>query len=395
MEGKRLLAVVMMISVMFAGCQETDINNKDSETKSKITSTKDISGLIELEAETKDVSNVTFVAEEYMEDECRQMYKLLMQSQINKNVTYKKDDIIDGIRAVNAGDLFSLMSRAIDIRELKRYLPIDNVKKIDTNNNVTFLIEYPMEDCTFVVVVAESGRIKGTYMQAKELRSEDEMGLLFEGMKLEDVNKIYPEIIISPTGNKIISDDISIEEFPECTVALKNRSKVTVSFRQAGNGYEIAEIVLSDNIILSEEEWKALNENEGKISQQETGLVLLENKIIQGENLWNEFVLKSKMKEPCSITIKNYSISSPSISSLTLIFDGEFYSTDKLVSGEQGKKYRFLVERSGQLKSAKYKEHGFYLVNNENVTYEDLMWSALSSQSTDRIDFQKVYSDYK
>ena len=101
------------------------------------------------------------------------------------------------------------------------------------------------------------------------------------------------------------------------------------------------------------------------------------------------------MKEPCSITIKNYSISSPSISSLTLIFDGEFYSTDKLVSGEQGKKYRFLVERSGQLKSAKYKEHGFYLVNNENVTYEDLMWSALSSQSTDRIDFQKVYSDYK
>ena len=274
MEGKRLLAVVMMISVMFAGCQETDINNKDSETKSKITSTKDISGLIELEAETKDVSNVTFVAEEYMEDECRQMYKLLMQSQINKNVTYKKDDIIDGIRAVNAGDLFSLMSRAIDIRELKRYLPIDNVKKIDTNNNVTFLIEYPMEDCTFVVVVAESGRIKGTYMQAKELRSEDEMGLLFEGMKLEDVNKIYPEIIISPTGNKIISDDISIEEFPECTVALKNRSKVTVSFRQAGNGYEIAEIVLSDNIILSEE-WKALNENERKISQQETGLVLL------------------------------------------------------------------------------------------------------------------------
>lgn len=386
--NKKILIFLLAVLMIFTSCD----NVKEQEKKILNTGENSLE-LIELDPVTKDINDITFSDETYLNENCRTAYNLLMMSQLDKNVTYKKEDIIEGIRAVNVGEKMLMMSRAITIDDLDEFLPIDNVRRIETENNVTFLIEYPMEDCTFVVIVSAIGIIRGTYMQAEELRSEKEMSLLLKGMSLEAANKLYPEIIINPKVNQILSENSELEKSPQCVVALKDRRKATIRFEKKGKEFVISEVEFSDNPFFDEEEWKFLSGNEGELSKKETGLVFLENKIIQGENLWNEFVFRSKTKEPCSIKIKHYYVEDYGASSFTLRFDGEFYSIIDSITSEEIRKYKYLVELSGKIRNAKSSEHGFYLVNDKNLTYDELMWSMLSSQTTDHIDFRIVYTE--
>ena len=45
------------------------------------------------------------------------------------------------------------------------------------------------------------------------------------------------------------------------------------------------------------------------------------------------------------------------------------------------------------MRNAACEDHGFYLVNDASLTYEQLTWSVLSSNSNDWVDFQTVFME--
>lgn len=147
------------------------------------------------------------------------------------------------------------------------------------------------------------------------------------------------------------------------------------------------ETTISEKIETSaEEKMKDNAENSGK-------LILKDGKIIKGKQNWDDFLKKTRnpSNKPTQITIRKY-YDNECISSV-LKYDGQKYSLqyESEINGE--KKYKYLIERRGKMRNAACEDHGFYLVNDASLTYEQLTWSVLSSNSNDWVDFQTVFME--
>jgi hypothetical protein len=145
------------------------------------------------------------------------------------------------------------------------------------------------------------------------------------------------------------------------------------------------------------------------------GLVVYENgSITSGHSMWDLFVDKTGKKEPCNVrlafyyTLENQNISPelyeeikddyPALYIQDLSFDGNSYT---LYSVEDGKEYAFqykflvhLTEASPPSTAIYVKREMYVLVNNDEVTWEQIQRGMFSSIFGDYINHKTVYSKY-
>lgn len=155
---------------------------------------------------------------------------------------------------------------------------------------------------------------------------------------------------------------------------------------------------------------KTTSENSGK----DLNVVCRDGTVVLGLSSWHTFFKNSQNGIEGKITITNeytddgipmnvevfvsdvsydgkvYKINTKSSEGYKSNLDG---TTEKVTLSENEKEsssktYKYLVKLSGKPSEyTDYSETGYYLVNDNTVTYEQLKWSMLSSQSTDHIDF--------
>lgn len=140
-----------------------------------------------------------------------------------------------------------------------------------------------------------------------------------------------------------------------------------------------------------------------KASKNSSVLVLMGMKVISGQKIWDDFLNKVQKNEAASVSIAQYyetgdkgqKLDKPVLHVKKIEYDGNKF---KLSYNDEGKLYRYsysyLIEKVGMVSSnAAIADHGFYLVNDKNVSYHDLCWSLLSSKSSDQIDYRTVFQE--
>lgn len=165
------------------------------------------------------------------------------------------------------------------------------------------------------------------------------------------MRRIFPEVIINTRRPLILDKSRGIDEFPACEVILDNNKMAWISFENNNGKYVVSDINIQKNPLFEDKEWKKI------IRKYDGNNYSLIYKPVKGVNEQRE---------------RFYELTKSSIP-----------------------KYKYLVERSGKMPNAKYMEHGFYLVNDKSLTYRQLMWSRLSSNSNDWIDFRTVFTEIK
>lgn len=134
-------------------------------------------------------------------------------------------------------------------------------------------------------------------------------------------------------------------------------------------------------------------------------VIIIDGKITEGASNWSKFFLetttaKASKNENLNSTIKiEYQYNDilvdgiePTIYEIELRYKNGKYIYRNLSEGIY-ETYEYLVERSGKNNNVETKTRGYYLVDNQDVTYEQLTWSVLSSQSTDWIKHKMIYTE--
>lgn len=166
------------------------------------------------------------------------------------------------------------------------------------------------------------------------------------------------------------------------------------------------------------DEWKDLKEVTDSFSLDDAkrdGYVVIEDsKVTFGKDIWQNFVDLSAKKKPCKIRVVHYyTLDDPShydpayyesikddypiMYILELVFSGETFSVshfeeEKLYQSE----YKYLVRYEGKAETndATYTSYVRYvLVNDDTVTWNDIMHGMFSSQSGDHIPHRTIYTD--
>lgn len=166
------------------------------------------------------------------------------------------------------------------------------------------------------------------------------------------------------------------------------------------------------------DEWKDLKEVTDSFSLEDAkldGYVVIEDgDVTCGENMWQDFVNLSAKKTPCKIRVVHYyTIGDPSHYDPTyyesikddypkmyifeLVYNGEtfsesHYEEEMLYYSE----YKYLMRYEGEAETynATYTSYVRYvLVNDDKVTWNDIMHGMLSSQFGAYIPHSSIYTD--
>jgi hypothetical protein len=109
-----------------------------------------------------------------------------------------------------------------------------------------------------------------------------------------------------------------------------------------------------------------------------------------GEQLWKEFIQAALNEKDASIRIVNIVDNRPYFQDLFYI-DG-YYRTFESTSGDlQDNKFKYLIELEGRLPNAAKDGRATILTDDKNLTYKDVMWTFLSSDS----NYSKSISPFK
>lgn len=165
-------------------------------------------------------------------------------------------------------------------------------------------------------------------------------------------------------------------------------------------------------------EWKDLKEVSDSFTLEDAkneGYVVMEDgDVTFGEDIWNNFVKLSNKKKPAKVRVVNYYTSGdpshydpeyyesikddyPVLYILELEYNGDiycirYYEEDKLYQKEF--KYLMRYEGEAETKDAIYTSYVRYvLVNDNKVTWKDIMHGLLSSKSGNYIPHYTVYTD--
>jgi len=165
-------------------------------------------------------------------------------------------------------------------------------------------------------------------------------------------------------------------------------------------------------------EWKDLKEVSGSFTLEDAkneGYVVMEDgDVTFGENIWNDFVKLSSRKKPAKVRVVHYytlgdpahydpeyyeSIKDdyPVLHILELEYTGDiyrlrYYEEDTLYHKEF--KYLMKYEGEAETKDAVYTSYVRYvLVNDNKVTWKDIMHGLLSSRAGDYIPHFSIYTD--
>ena len=166
------------------------------------------------------------------------------------------------------------------------------------------------------------------------------------------------------------------------------------------------------------DEWKDLKEVADNYSLEDAkrdGYVIIEDlSVTYGEETWQSFVNSSAEKIPCNVRVVHYytlddashydseyyeSIKDdyPMMFIFEIIYNGEtfsesHYEEDRLYQSE----YKYLMRYEGEpdTQNATFTSYVRYvLVNDDNVTWDDIMHGMLSSQSAANIPHSQIYTD--
>lgn len=138
--------------------------------------------------------------------------------------------------------------------------------------------------------------------------------------------------------------------------------------------------------------------------------IISDMQVISGEEKWEDFLQNVSEDKACSVLIGEYyelgdeshyskeyyeSVKDeyPQFYLKELFYDGTSY---RLVTYEEDQTYEnvypYMIERSGKMSdNAKGSMSGYFLVKNTDVSFHDLMWAVLSSNSADWIDYRTVF----
>lgn len=160
-----------------------------------------------------------------------------------------------------------------------------------------------------------------------------------------------------------------------------------------------------------------LPENYDLNDAKKDNCVIFENSdITYGQAVWDDFI--SATKNDLSATVRlafYYTLDDPAhysneyyekikddypiMSIKDLSFDGEKYLIESIEDGKLiSQEYKYLLKYEGKPSSlaAIYSEYIYYVVvNNNTVTWDDILHGMLSSKSNDWIDHFVAYSDLK
>ncbi len=166
------------------------------------------------------------------------------------------------------------------------------------------------------------------------------------------------------------------------------------------------------------DEWKDLKDVADSFSLEDAkndGYVVIEDSVVtSGADVWQSFVGLSAKKTPCKVRIVRYytldnssrydpeyfeSIKGdyPKMYIFELVYNGKTYSVshyeeDDLYQAE----FKHLVKYEGLAENpnATFTSYIRYvLVDDDKVTWEDIIWGMLSSYSDDFIQHRQIYTD--
>ena len=159
--------------------------------------------------------------------------------------------------------------------------------------------------------------------------------------------------------------------------------------------------------------YSALNEDYGLEEAKKDGCVVFEDShLTSGQEQWLKFVDMTKDGKSASIRMAHYySLEAqkghvsdelyeemkdeyPCLYFTDLIFDGAKFTTYSVEDGKEYiKEYAYLNHYTGDaIKGAAYSRYDSYiLVNDKNVTYDELERALFSSNSKDGIDQKRIY----
>lgn len=375
---RRILAILMVTAMFFTGCENNGAEKTlDKKQQGAETSNEDVNAFAKSEQE----SNPAGVE-----------YK--------NRVTYKKAELAEKIREVNIGikscSEYLMMSKVLSVEDLKKYLPADNVRKVGAGMT-QYVIEYPMENCNFVVIVGDGDRMMGTFVKTEKLHKKSELSQIKRGMTIKQVQEVFPEIIINTRVPEIVNKDTPKRNVAYAEIVLKGGKLGEISFEEKDNKFMVSEVEVTEVLpFFEQDEWNAIVDENVKATPLKGEVVLEDGVITKGKENWENFLKRTAAWKADEIKIMNYSISSESYLESRVRYDGREYALSSIVRGKEvdlGKRYKYLIERSGKLPNAEYGGHGFYLVNNENLTYERIRFSSLSSNYNDYIDYQTVFEE--
>ena len=333
-----------------------------------------------------------------------------------KYVTYKREDIIRNVEKLNMeiGLERLMLSRAIMVSDIEKYLPIDNIRKIPGG----FLIEYPMEDSEFEIITDGEGIVFGSFLRRNRLHANMDMKEIKSGMTLDEVKKVFPEISVDESAEKVLRDSKHKKDEIICEVILESDRYGKITMKNKNGKIIVTETKIIDMPFSDAVIKEALVQNPEALENKYT-VITNNGNIVFGKSLWDQFYTRTKkgltnligqMQEKemleiqnASITIKNYYGDTDLISGKKqnekegvaeniIVYDGKQYFVNRGVMNEIST-YKYLIERKGRMKNAAVGEHVFYLVNDESLTYEQLQWSVFSSQSSDWTDYYTVFRE--
>lgn len=283
-------------------------------------------------------------------------------------VTYKEEEIIDGIKEIYQGMVTDVLtSFACTMEKIKETMPIENVREYSDG----YIIEYPMENRMFVIVTDKNGRRKVSFMRSYEERTEKDINKLKNEMSVEDVKKIFPEIEVNHLEGEVILNN---NEIVRLLFEEKEKEKVF-------KGIEYI------TYFFGESEFEEIMNIEETLIPKNT-LLVIDNVLVKGETQLYE-VINNKENEILKIKYTNGVDETDTYEDTLQYKNGKYILKDFQHNTKHT--FNYIVKLKGESLVTGYKEEGFFLTNDKEVTYEEAIQEILISSSVESMDCRKLF----
>lgn len=133
---------------------------------------------------------------------------------------------------------------------------------------------------------------------------------------------------------------------------------------------------------------------ETKTENSSNELVLRDNQIVSGLEAWQDFLAKTQTNpdQSAEITIKKYNTyegESTDVIESVLKYDGQEYAIGHDLGEERS--YKYLIKRDGDAINDERTVYGYFLTNDKDVTYSELMFNIYASSSYEQIEHLPVF----
>ena len=129
-------------------------------------------------------------------------------------------------------------------------------------------------------------------------------------------------------------------------------------------------------------------------------ILVLENyEIAKGEKVWNDFLGKVLSGSKATLIIYHYGQEENKYrlaEIMTITYDGNNYLVERNFNGEiMNEQYSYLKKLKGRSPNAVRTEEGYFLVNDDELTYMQIDHSKYSNDLKDKIDYIKLFSKFE